>query len=583
MLGMPAAIFPQGSNPAPQAAEPQAAEPQDPPQQAALHKQTLLGLPPASAVGKSTMLGIAPAQPAPAPDQAAAAAGPSSFASAAAARPAVFSDKRTMLGVAMPGIAPVNPGMAPAGASAGPVGSHKRTMLGVAMPGIAPINPGVAQPSSAAPPSSTPPGGAAQQPSTPDWSHGAQATSAPTTRPPTRRSWLPWFLVATAVVVLMGGVALWLLLKPSTPISARVQATERGEEQLELSCLTCPDGSQIKLKSRPDTGTSFSAGRASLALTSSLKVGDNTLELELTRPGARPEQVELSIPVDYRVHVDLTALDATPPKLALAVEARPGSKVQIEDEPLELDASGKGTWTQDVSSLLVGEAKSVERLERELTYKITPPGGDAQTGTAKLRIGIAPLVVEAPLSKLTVDKARFLLSGTTQPDVEVSVSGRAIKRGADGKFSQVMSVSTLGETSVFVKASKQGYAPRLVPIRVKRVEDLDQARVEFTKQDLKSYRDVSAALGKSAGAAVAWSGRVTDLRTADGRTVILLDVSGQCAAAPCLARVVYAGESRPKPGAKVTIYGEMTRAVAGPRSGQQVPEIHAEFLIEGGT
>src|SRR5690606_26094501 len=94
-------------------------------------------------------------------------------------------------------------------------------------------------------------------------------------RPRAKRSLLPWFLMATAVLLLAGGVGLWLLLRPSTPISARLQATEDGKEQLELSCLACPDGSQIRLKSQAGPAASFTGGRASLSLASSLNVGDN--------------------------------------------------------------------------------------------------------------------------------------------------------------------------------------------------------------------------------------------------------------------------------------------------------------------
>ncbi|MEZ4228011.1 MAG: hypothetical protein R3B89_02530 [Polyangiaceae bacterium] len=546
-------------------------------------KGTMLGMPPLQGgpqapqngpdLAKGTMLGIAPVNPeqlaaqTEAVRQSQASAGnlpappPAAAPASSTAAPQLLSEKRTMLGVAMPGIAPT--GNAPPSS----VASEKRTMLGVAMPGIAPIHPGQA-PATAQPVAS--PAEAPPQPSAPPQPAGV---------PQGRAIW-PWLLVGFAVLILIGGVALWFVLKPTTPISARLESAKDGKEQLQLSCLACPDQSKVKLESSP-AEASFASGRATLQLDQPLSVGDHELALQLTRPGSKPEIVKLQIPVDYRVKVDIAALQEDPPKLALAVEARPGTEVEVEGKAVELDADGKGRWTEDVTQQLTGPAKSVERLERELSYRVTPPGSAAESGTAKVQIGIAPLVVEAPLKSITIAEPRFLLAGTTQPDVEVTVAGRTIKRQPDGSFSQVMNVSTTGETTIQVKGSLEKHAPRYVPIHVKRVASLEDAAKSFRKAKLAGYASVIQQLGKTAGSKVAWAGKVTDARSSEHRNILLLDVSGQCAASPCLARVVYAGDTPIESGDRITVFGEFTRGVPGPRRGQTVPEVDAEFILEG--
>lgn len=539
----------------------------------AVSKSTMLGMPPMAPApanpstgakadaAKGTMLGIAPVDPAQVAAQAAAVqaaqAAPAARPERAPASQAMPSEKRTMLGVAMPGIAPTGNAPPPS------ISSEKRTVLGVATPGIAPVNPGQAAAPAHYPEAPTPPSPPEATPSIPQG----------------KPIW-PWLLVGLALLILFGGVGLWFLMRPSTPVSARLEASDAGKEQLVLSCLACPDQTKVHLESASGEGT-FKAGRASLELAQPLSVGDHELALQLTRPGAKPESIRLQIPVDYRVRVDLAALDEDPPKLALAVEARPGTEVEVEGKALALDTDGKARWTEDVSQQLTGSAKGVERLERELSYRVTPPGSAAETGKAKVQIGIAPLVVDAPLESITVDKPRFLLAGTTQPGVEVTVAGRPIKRHADGSFSQTMNVSSTGETTIRVKGTLDKHAPRFIPIRVKRVDSLENAARDFRKATLGSYASVTGQLGKSSGTKVAWPGKVTDARSSDHRSILLFDVTGQCASPPCLARIVYAGETPAKAGDRITVFGEVKRGVPGPRKGQTVPEVDAEFILEG--
>ncbi|MGE0324760.1 MAG: hypothetical protein AB7K71_29665 [Polyangiaceae bacterium] len=535
---------------------------------AELAKGTMLGMPPMSSAPpqanavKGTMLGIAPVDPAQVAAleraEAERAQAAQAAQAAAPASQALPSEKRTMLGVAMPGIAPTG--------NVGPqsVTSEKRTMLGVAMPGIAPVHAGQAAAAPAHYPDVPPPQSLAE---------------APQSIPRGKPVW-PWLLVGLAVLILFGGVGLWFFLRPSTPVSARLETSEGGQEELVLSCLACPDQTKVKLTGE-GSEASFSSGRANLSLSQPLSVGDHELTLDLTRPGSKPESVKLKIGVDYRVKVDISALEEDPPKLALSVEARPGSDVEVEGKPLKLDSDGKGRWTEAVSQQLTGPAKGVERLERELSYRVSPPDSPAESGKTKVQIGIAPLVVEAPLDAITVDKPRFLLAGTTQPDVEVSVAGRAIKRQADGSFSQVMNVSTTGETTIQVKGTLAKHAPRFIPIHVKRVNSLEDAAKDFRTGKLASYSSVASQLGKSTGAKVAWPGKITDARSSEHRNILLLDVSSQCSSPPCLARVVYAGETPLKSGDQITVFGEVKRGVPGPRKGQTLPEVEAEFVLEG--
>jgi hypothetical protein len=62
----------------------------------------------------------------------------------------------------------------------------------------------------------------------------------------------------------------------------------------------------------------------------------------------------------------------------------------------------------------------------------------------------------------------------------VSVGGRPITVDESGGFVQLMSVSAEGETTIFVRADAVGHAPRLVPLRVRRVHSLRGRRRGWT-------------------------------------------------------------------------------------------------------
>jgi hypothetical protein len=150
-------------------------------------------------------------------------------------------------------------------------------MLGVAVPGIAPINPGQAKPSSAPPP--------AAEPFVP-----APARSG---------KGLVVLLVLLGLVAVAATVAALLyVLRTPDSITARVAADDQGDEQLELTCSECPEGTLAKLDARQ---TTFEKGKARLPLTRPLKIGENPVTVSITKPGANAETFPLSVPVQFRV------------------------------------------------------------------------------------------------------------------------------------------------------------------------------------------------------------------------------------------------------------------------------------------
>lgn len=470
--------------------------------------------------------------------------------------------------------APVNPdpGLGhtrPLGASGAPApnpAGPNKTILGVARPGIAPLNPGVAKTVPPEPFPSPPP-----PPPTPLVTEDEEA--------PRRTSLLALFVIVAAVALMAGGLVAFFLLRGRGPLEVKAGLTPEGHEQLELSCPGCKEGERVRLG---QVATTFKAGRAQLRVPSELKVGDNPFEFSLTAPGStRENRVALVVPLEFRVRGDVTTLTQTVPQLTVRVEAVRGSAVVVAGQPLSLAANGHGQYTLDVSQELTGLEPNVRKLERRVPYRITPPGRAAQSGEVTFQLGIAPLGLEAPGESITIESATFVLSGRTMKGGAVSVGERGISVDADGRFVQNLSVSSVGETTVTLRASAPDYAPRRYTFRVRRVASLAEEGRSVRATASTSYAAVATDIEQKRGWQVALDGNVIELGGSDHSTLLLLDVKSGCKKPPCTARVVHGARLGLTPGDRVSVFGRLRGAVDGPRAGVQVPEIVADFVVKG--
>lgn len=592
----PEPVSPEGTPP--EAGEPAPPAPAAPPR---------ASTPPAGpAAFKGTMLGMgfSPADPAARPT-------PTEPPAPAAPSPAPAGLKGTMIGMAPP--EPVHPpphepagatvphfarhgtmiGMAPPEASLptgsrseppGPPGAEpplgKKTMMGIARPGIAPLRPGIEK-ARAPEPAPLPAWPAPEPPPPPPLPEGPSDGPAGVPR--------PFRIPALAAVAMVGAAALFtaaivalLLYRSRGTITAELAAAPDGRETLSLACAGCTDESKVRLSGRE---ASFHGTRASLALAESLRVGDNRVTVELERRPGRSEQVELHVPVDFRVRADTASLTQVPPRVTVRVEAVAHSAVVVDGKPLVLAPAAAGTETGaaelDVSRQVTGMSPTFATLEREVPYVVTPPNGTPTSGQVKVRVGVTPLVVQAPGSSIVIETATFVLAGHTAKDASVSVESRPITVDGAGAFAQMMSVSSLGETTIIVRADAKDQAPRLVPVKVRRVQSLAAEAAAARTRAATAYAAIEKASDAQRGLAVALDGSVVESRADSFTTVLLIDVKSGCTAPPCLARVTSGEKLVLKEGSNVSVFGAVAGSVDGPRPGSRIPAIAADFVLKG--
>jgi hypothetical protein len=475
----------------------------------------------------------------------------------------------TMLGVAMPGVAPLS-ATAPLDGGPAPVGLSpaNQEALGARKPVRSKLaNTAVSDMGYLPPPA--------------PYVDDVPEPSAPAVR---SRSGVPLTLVAAIIsgLVLVVGAAVLFLYRSAPPLVAKPQLDAQDNEVLHLQCESCADGTTVTLNGAKAT---FRANQTDLALAVPLKVGNNDVALTLDRPGAgRDEQVKLVVPLAFRIRADLSQIDAKPPTILVRVAAAPGSEVTVDKKPLTLDASGSGAYAIDVSADTDGPTEDVRLIDRHIDYTISSPtkGAAPSSGQVTARVAIVPLRVDAPSAHAIVDGASFTIAGQTLAGGTVSVDGQPATVQPDGSFVATHAATT-DPASIEIRASGPTHAPRTAHVTVKRTTsfDAEAKAAEQASPPLLTYDQVAPDIASKVGQRAVIAGEVLEApRVAGHQAIVLVSDTRACKAGPCLARVIASEDVKLARGQSVRAYGTVTRAVTT-STGKTVPELQADFVARG--
>jgi hypothetical protein len=497
-----------------------------------------------------------------------------------AAAPPTRAFSGTMIGMAPPGIPSEPPPAAPAppadagGSGAARLPSAYKTMLGVARPGIAPLNPGQVK--------STPPPGPRAYNTAPSWPPppaqapgDAPVSSRP--RPQRRISITATLAMVLAAMLLATAVIAFVMLRGRGSVSARASLDGKGREMLELSCAECPDGTKTWIDSSP---VSFRSGKAALPLSTPLKVGENPLVIVLERPGRSREEIALSIPIEFRVRASTDELAQESPKISVVASALQGTKLEVDGKPVSPGSNGAMRFDYDVGEELTGPEPTVKTLERSVAYKAISTGGTVQDGRVEIRIGITPLIVDAPGTSIVVGSPEVVLAGRTAPGAVLKIGTDSVSLDPEGRFVSKKALQP-GDNKFVVRSTLKDHAPRLVEVSVRRSDNLNRDATQARATAQTTYADVLKTGEGAIGRSVALEGELFDLRHDGYSSVLLVDVRKGCRKGPCLAKVVYGVQTQLEKGRDIKAFGKVVRFVDGPRTGQRIPEIRADLVAAG--
>jgi len=473
----------------------------------------------------------------------------------------------------------------------------QKTVMGLAMPGVAPLSPGVPKPS---PPPMTYPqtstgyeteleasGPPIGMPPSEPWEEPPRAQRS-SSRPPNRsraeRS--ATIAIASGLVLAVGVASFALLWRSPAPIRAEARVDANGVDMLHLTCVTCPNDTELRIG---EARAKVAGQVADLPLPAPLAIGENHFTVEVDRPpGAGDEKVSLLVKIGYRIRPDLSTLDAERPSLRISVEGVPLSTMSIDGKPLKLGPDGRGQYDIDVSSDCTGFADETKTIERAIPYSVVSSNGSNEQGLVNVRVAVVPLRIDSPVSRAVIESDHFLLAGRTGKSAQLSVGEQPIGVAADGSFSRPLAAPLVGENLIPLRASVPGQAPRVATLRLKRVEHLADEAKEFSARATLGFGELAADVQKHVGEPVVLAGEVVEARAQGAsRSVVLLDVQKGCSRPPCLARVLLGSGATVARGDALQIFGYVTRAIEASNAqgapkpiGAAVPEVEASFLLK---
>ncbi len=397
---------------------------------------------------------------------------------------------------------------------------------------------------------------------------------APSSRPSRRRS----LILAVAGIAAVAAAATIALLSSRASFAGNVTLDAEGHQLLVLECRNCADGTLVELQGASGRLESASVN---LPVEPELPPGHQRLTLSVTEPGKAAQERLLDSTVLCRFTPDLAPLSETPPRLAVRVEALGTASVVLDGHAVKLDDGGQGSLNVDLGRDLSGPADKKTTVHRRLPFTATAPGITPVHGQLELSVSVVPLRIDAPGDSIVIDTESFMLAGATQSGGSITVEGRPITVDPSGHFAQRMSVSSVGERTITVRASTPGLAPRLIHVTVRRVASLSAEAERFAKRAETSY----AAIAKAASSPtpppweVALAGRISDLSIRGQRSQLDVDVVEHCAVPPCRARVDYGARVTLAQGDDVRVGGKITGSV---RQGDAVlPRIEASIVAPG--
>jgi hypothetical protein len=389
-------------------------------------------------------------------------------------------------------------------------------------------------------------------------------------------------IIMAALSLLAVAIVVGIFWRSPATVSARVRVMADGHEAVEIDCASCPDGTKVTIG---DSTATITGRLAQIPLVAPLALGENRLKVALDRPRGSDETVNVSVNVGYRLRPDLSKLSADKPTLHIAIEALKGTEITLEGQTVKLE-DGPKAHAIDVSADCTGSSDEPATLRKRIPYSVRSPEGTRDEGAVDIAVGIVPLRIDAPGPRVVTDSDTFVLSGHTMKGVEVLVAGRPIQVGADGAFAQRMSVSSIGATSIEVRAKIPGMAPRVVPIAVQRVEKLEQAAKDFQKEQPVGYTTVALASTTDVGRPVIVAGQIAEVRTQNHQTIYMLNVPANegCPKGNegCRVRLVHGAAPTSKVGDSITAYGQIGRP-SPTTGGAVVPEIQVAFTLPAAT
>jgi hypothetical protein len=383
---------------------------------------------------------------------------------------------------------------------------------------------------------------------------------------------LLWSLAGVAVALGLVALAAAWRWKAAPKLDVQVVSDEMGNDVLAIECKNCDDNVRFDLAGAKSQVRNHVAR---LPLRTPLKIGLNEVTVSITRGTARPEAVQLRVPVDFRITGDKSGLDENPTKLRLGIARTPSVDFQVNHQPVQFGPDGKGVYELDISSELVGPSAQPKTLEKNVSYQVRGAGGTFESSTI-LRAAVTPLVVTVPGSVFVTEGTDLKICGHTDPRARVEIAGLQTNVNNDGGFCNAAVIREFGRFEVWVASKQPGAAPRKIKLTIERTANLRGYAKELFPRVPHEVPEDQNVQATSPQVLVALTGVVVEQSKSPEATRYLLKADS--AGPSSFARIISYATTPAKMGAHITVFGAPGESVLGP-DGPKMHELTAAFEV----
>jgi hypothetical protein len=394
-----------------------------------------------------------------------------------------------------------------------------------------------------------------------------------------------WALVVVALIVVVGvvAVAVGVLLLSGNPYEITPEVTVGGDRvRVVLGITPAAKGARISFVGQVQP---VEDGKATFDIRSQvLSVGTNKIPVEILDADGGHSTTSVTFDVSYKAEADMSGLAAVPSYYAVEFQVMKGATLEVASQPVTLDGEGRYVHKIPLSEAAAGAVDAGDSVSHRLPFAVQLPGKEPIREVIDTAIPRTGLRIQAPADQMVVERDTILCAGQTEPTAEVTINGAKVAV-ADGRFSQPVPLSKVGEHVIEVTAAAPGKASRTVRLTVRRAEDLAPLIQAFaaTVDTSLTYERVSRDPEAVHGRPVRFHGRVVALEVAGGQTLMQVLVDEGCAQdGRCSIHVTYRGESDAQLYSRVTVFGTVSGQWQGQtQSGNRLvmPSIGARFVV----
>ncbi len=398
----------------------------------------------------------------------------------------------------------------------------------------------------------------------------------------------PGLLIGATIVgvVVIIGLILFIYLffiKGPPPLEPNVFPTADGNGvTVAFTFPEAPPGTTIQVVGQT---VPVAGGQARVDIrVSDLKLGTNNLRAIYAEPGSAPVEQSFPIVLRHSVANDLSGLMAQDPFVLVNFRVAPEIGLAVAGKPVQLSGDAY-SHRVPISQIKPSATPSGDNLIHQVMFQLTDARGQTEQGQHVVAIPLTTLRIDRPANKAVVATDSVTCAGVTEDGAQVTVNNQPVGVTAVG-FNTSVPLVNLGEHRIEVMSRAPGKAPRTQSVAVTRIESLDSAIADWSKDLDKRLdyptigRDPNAHLGKK----IKLSGRVVNINTEKGVTAFLLYIADGCPkGARCAVYVVFRGETDAGIQSWVDVYGvaKGTRSVDLPNGKKlEVPAVEAQFVLK---